>query len=76
MLVFHRLASPKVVDVGYVPVNAALLAKMQIRIEKRGNEEADYVSGRLFLWSQSSGQKITKNMKNGEIAVIYSVFAR
>ena len=39
---------PKVADVGYVPVNAALLAKMQIRIEKRGNEEADYVSGRLF----------------------------
>jgi hypothetical protein len=59
MFVFHRLASPKVVDVGYVPVNAALLAKMQIRIEKRGNEEADYVSGRLFSWSQSSGPPIT-----------------
>ena len=48
MFVCHRLAPPKVVDVGYVPVNAALLAKMQIRIEKRGNEEADYVSGQ---WS-------------------------
>ena len=30
--------------VGYVRVNAALLAKMKIRIEQRGNAEADYVS--------------------------------
>lgn len=40
--------SPKgqkhVATVGYVPVNAALLAKMKIRIEERGNEEADYIS--------------------------------
>jgi len=41
---FNQEGQRKVVDVGYVPVNAALLAKMQIRIEKRGNEEADYVS--------------------------------
>ncbi|CAE6949870.1 sphX, partial [Symbiodinium natans] len=33
-----------VASVGYVGVNAALLAKMKIRIEERGNEEADYVS--------------------------------
>lgn len=46
--VFHRLAFPKVVDVGYVPVNAALLAKMQIRIEQRGNQEADYVSWHIL----------------------------
>ena len=41
---FSEQGQKQVATVGYVPVNAALLAKMQIRIEERGNEEADYVS--------------------------------
>ena len=41
---FSEAGQSQVSEVGYVPVNAALLAKMKIRIEERGNEQADYVS--------------------------------
>ncbi|CAE6960361.1 sphX [Symbiodinium natans] len=41
---FSPAGQSLVASVGYVRVNAALLAKMKIRIEERGNEEADYVS--------------------------------
>jgi len=41
---FSSAGQSLVASVGYVAVNAALLAKMKIRIDERGNEEADYVS--------------------------------
>eukprot|EP00439_Symbiodinium_sp_Y106_P035472 s2809_g4.t1 len=41
---FSSAGQSLVASVGYVAVNAALRSKMKIRIEERGNEEADYVS--------------------------------
>lgn len=41
---FSLKGQSEVSEVGYVPVNAALLAKMKRRIEERGNVEADYIS--------------------------------
>ncbi|CAE7570062.1 sphX [Symbiodinium natans] len=41
---FSTAGRALVSQVGYVPLNIALLAKMKIRIEERGNPEADYVS--------------------------------